>query len=455
MVKQFYDIVVIGAGPAGIECAKKLGDNGKEVLLIDKIVGGNYCYSGSAVSNILLHVSYLYERTVNKASNFVDADCDKPLAFDFKKAKKHVDGSVAKIIKGFIEDLDAANVMSLKGYAVFEDAQTLRVTDDKQSYLIGFNKAVVAVGSCNMVSNVPTTKKLIDSTNIFDMTATPKSVIIVGGGFIGTEYATFFRRIGSTVTIIEKTDRILSTIDRQVVKEYEDQMKKNGVEIIKGVSVDRIEKVGNKTIVFLNNDTKLESEEVFVSIGRKPNIHRLCPEKAGIRFYDNGLPKLTKKLRSSNRSIYIIGDTTGINMFVNWAFMSAEIAANDILEQEKNISADYCPRILKLDPEIAAVGISEDDAKNLKLDYKVIRHNFKNFENSIVHGTIKGFIKIIYEENTKKILGCHAVGGGASELVTTFAMMLQSRISLNRLEDFVFNHPTFCGVLGEIAGKVK
>lgn len=455
MVKQFYDIVVIGAGPAGIECAKKLADNGKEVVLIDKHIGGNYCSTGSVISNILLHISYLYERTVNKSSNFVDVECDKQVSFDFKKAKKHVDSVTSKVVKGLTEDLESSGVIFLKGFAVFEDAKTLRITDDKLSYVIGFNKCVLAVGSSNLSSNVPTTKKLIDTSNIFDLVSTPKSVVIVGGGFIGTEFATFFKRIGSHVTIIEKSDRILCTIDRQVIKEYEEQIKKNGIDIIKDVSVQRIEKVGNKTLIFLCNDTKVESEEVFVSVGRKPNIAKLLPDNAGIRLYDNGVPKLTKKLRSSNRDIYIIGDTTGVNMFVNWAYMSAEIAANDILGVEKNVSADFCPRILHLDPQIAAVGINEDEAKSAKLDYKVIRHIYKDFENSIVHGTIKGYIKIIYEDATKRILGCHAVGGGASELVSTFSMMIQSRISLNRLEDFVFNHPTFSGVLGEIAGKIK
>lgn len=455
MVKQHFDIVVIGAGPAGIECAKKLADSGKQVLLIDKNIGGSYCYAGSVVSNLLLHISYLYERSVNKASNFLSADYDKVPSFDFKKAKKYIDGITSKLVKDFQDELEQAGVQVMRGTAVFEDENTLRVTDEKQSFLLGFSKAVIATGSNNMATNVPSTKKLIDSTNIFELTSTPKSVIVVGGGFIGTEFATFFRRIGSTVTIIEKTEKVLATIDRQVVKDYEDQLKKNGVEIIKGVSVERIEKVGNKTIVFLSNDTKLESEEVFLSIGRKPNMGRLGVDTAGIKLCERGFPKLTKSLRTTNKNVYVVGDCTGINMFVNWAFMSADMVANDILEKSKVISADYCPRILHLDPEIAAVGLSEDKAKESGIECKVIKHSFKNFENAIMSGTFKGFIKVIYDETTKKILGCHAIGSGAAELVTTFSMMIQSRISLNKLEDFVFNHPTFSGVLGDIAGKVK
>lgn len=455
MLKQFYDIVVVGAGPAGINCAKKLAENGKQVVLIDKAVGGNYCFAGSVISNLLLHISYLYERAVCKSANFFEFDWEKAPAFDFKKAKKYMEGVVAKVVKNFAEDLEDAGVTILKGTAVFEDDKTLKVTDDKMSFMVGFNKLIIATGSTNLSSNVPSTKKLIDTTNIFDLTATPKSVIVVGGGFIGTEFATIFRRIGCTVTIVEKTDKILATIDRQVVKEYEEQLKKNGVEIIKGVSVEKIEKVGNKTIVFLDNDTKIEAEEVFVSIGRKPNIGKMMPEKAGVRFYDNGLPKLTRKLRTSNRNIYVVGDSTGVNMFVNWAHMSAEIAVSDILEQNKNFSSDYCPRILRLDPEIAAVGIQEETAKQDKIDYKVIKYNFKNYANSLLNGTIKGFIKIIYEDTGKKILGCHAVGSGATELVSVFSMMIQSKISLNKLDEFVFNHPTFSSVLEEIAGKVK
>jgi len=135
--------------------------------------------------------------------------------------------------------------------------------------------------------------------------------------------------------------------------------------------------------------------------------------------------------------------------------MSADIASSDILALKKNISPDLCPRILKLDPEIASVGLSEADAREEAHDFKIIRHSFKNFERSVVQGTIKGYIKILYLSDSKKIIGCHAVGSGASELVSTFAMMVQSKMVLTKIEDFVFNHPTFSSVLGDIAGKVK
>ncbi|MGD9808713.1 MAG: NAD(P)/FAD-dependent oxidoreductase [Deferribacterales bacterium] len=450
-----YDVLVIGAGPAGIEAAKKLTEGGKKVLLVDKNIGGNYCTGGSVISNTLLHVSHLYERFVNKTSNFVNTDCDHPVRFDFKKARKHVEGVSGKVIKGFIEDLTSCGVEILAGFAEFTGKNSVSVKTEGGVQEIEFEKAVIATGSNNMSTNVPSTKKLLDTTNIFDLEETPKSVIVVGGGFIGTEYATFFKRIGCTVTLVEKSDRILSSIDPQVVKEFEDQFKKSGVEILKGVSVDRIEKVGNKTIIFLNNDEKIEGEEVFVSIGRAPNITKLQPAKADIKFDERGYPVLTKKLRTSNKDIYMVGDATGMNMFVNWAYMSADIASGDILEKKRNISPDLCPRILKLDPEIASVGLSEEAAKEAGLDFKVVRHSFKNFERSVVQGTVKGFIKLLYEPESKKIIGCHAVGSGASDLVSTFSMMIQAKMPLTKIEEFVFNHPTFSNILCDIAGKIK
>lgn len=450
-----YDIVVIGAGPAGIEAAKKLKEGEKNVLLVDKHIGGNYCTGGSVISNTLLHVSHLYERFVNKTSNFVESECDDEFNFDFKKARKHVESVSSKVIKGFIDELSSCGVELLTGFAEFTGKNSISVQTEDGVKEIEFDKAVIATGSNNMSANVPSTKKLLDTTNIFDLEETPSSVIVVGGGFIGTEYATFFKRIGCKVTLVEKSDRILGSIDPQVVKEFEDQFKKNGVEILKGVSVDRIEKVGNKTIIFLNNDEKIEGEEVFVSIGRAPNICKLSPDKAGIKFDDKGYPVLTKKLRTSNKDIYMVGDATGMNMFVNWAYMSADIAACEILEKRRNISPDLCPRILKLDPEIASVGLSEEAAKESNIDFKVIKHSFKNFERSVVQGTVKGFIKILYGSDNKKILGCHAAGSGASDLVSTFSMMIQAKMPLTKIEDFIFNHPTYSNILSDIAGKIK
>ena len=455
-IRKKYAAVVIGAGPAGIEAAKTISEGGRKVLLVDRSIGGNYCSGGSVISNTLLHISHLYERFVNKTSNFVSTDCNHELSFDFKKAKKHVESVTSKVIKGFMDELSSTDVDIVKGFATFTSKNSLIIsTADEGDIEVEFEKAIIATGSNNMSANVPSTKKLLDTSNIFDLETTPKSVVVVGGGFIGTEYATFFKRIGCHVTIIEKSDRLLGSIDAQVVKEFEDQLKKSGVEVLKGVSVDRIEKVGNKTIIFLNDDNKIEGEEVFVSIGRAPNISKLLPENAGIKFDERGFPKLTKKLRTTNKDIYMVGDATGLNMFVNWAYMSAEIAACEILEHKRNISPDLCPRILELDPEVASVGLSEVDAKEAGYDFKVVRHSFKNFERSVAQGTVKGFIKIIYDAKDKKILGCHAVGSGASELVSTFAMMVQSKMPLNRIEDFIFNHPTFSNVLCDIAGKVK
>jgi len=454
-MQEHYNIVVIGAGPAGIESAKKLAGSGQSVLLVDRGVGGNYCSGGSVVSNTLLHISHLYERFVNKTSNFVAHDCDGEFTFDFKKAKKHVEQIASKVIKGFIDDLVSSEIRVVSGLARFTGKDSVTIETDDEELSLTFDKAIIATGSNNMSTNVPSTKKLLDTTNIFELEETPSSVIVVGGGFIGAEFATFFRRIGSEVTLIEKSEHILSSMDRQVVKEFEDQLKKSGVEIIKEVSVERIEKVGNKTIVFLDNDSKIEGEEVFVSVGRAPNIDKLDPEIAGIKFEDNKFPKLTKKLRTSNKNIYMVGDATGMNMFVNWAYMSADIVVNDILETKKNLSPDLCPRILRLDPEIASVGLRELEAKESGVDCKIIRHSFKNFERSVVQGTVKGYIKILYSPDSNKILGCHAVGSGASELVSTFAMMIQSKIPITKIEDFVFNHPTYSGVLGDIAGKVK
>lgn len=457
MINSKYDVVVIGAGPAGVNAATQLAGSGMSVLVISEYIGGGYCYSGSIVSNTALYISYLYNKFKTKTANFIDVS-DKTLnaPFDFKKSRKYVENISSKIVKAFTDQLYEAGAEFVKGKAFFSNKDEVEVFrgENEKNEKVKFSKCIVATGSYNPPLEIPSTKKFLYTNNIFNLQSVPASVAIIGGGFVGCEYATFFKRLGCEVCIIEKSDRILSSFDYQITKRLEDTFKKNGICVRKNANIVNVEKVGNKSIIFMDADEKMEAEEVFVSIGRKPAIENLRLEKAGVEITQNGA-SIDNCFRTTNKNIYIVGDATGKNMLVNWAYKSSTFVANHIVGSQRKFKDESLPKVLHIDPEISSVGYTENQARELGYFPLTVKYTYTNLEKSLIIGFNKGLVKVVYDKETKKILGAHIFGKGASELITAFTLLIQSGIKIDNISEYIFNHPTFAEVLNELGNKVK
>lgn len=449
------DIYVIGAGPAGVSTACNLSRKGFKVFLVDSSVGGNYCLSGSIISNAFLYQSYLYSMFREKILSFLTFKDEKePYQFDFKKVKKNVEGLRNKFIKTFKDELESSNVNFIDGFATFGSRKTLEIYDkNKVSKSVKFHKAVIATGSSEKRLENIASKKLYSPSNVFTLEDVPKSVTVIGGGFVGCEYATFFKRLGSKVKIVEKQKRILSIFDEQVTKKLEDYLKKDGIELFCDHTVTQIERIGNKSIVFLDNDYKIESEEVFVCIGRTPNLSNICLENAEVEVLD-GRIALDEELRTSNKNVYVAGDATGTDMFVNWAYNSGDIVASSISNTDFKRSK-VLPKVAYLDPEVASVGYTEEDAEKVGFNVASIKYSYENLEKSIIVGFKKGYVKVVYDKDIKRVLGAHIIGKGAADLISIFSMIIQSEIKIDAISSYIFNHPTYSEVLTEIGNKVK
>lgn len=449
------DIYVLGAGPAGVSTACALSAKGFKVYLVDVFVGGNYCSSGSIISNAFLYQSYLYSLFREKMLAFLSFKDEKePYQFDFKKMKKNVEGLRNKFIKTFKDELESSNVEFIEGMGFFEGENLLRIDfKDNTSKSVKFFKAVVATGSFEEKLENIISKRIFYPSNVFSLEDIPKSVTVIGGGFVGCEYATFFKRLGSKVKIVEKQKRILSSFDEQVTKKLQDYFKKDGIELFCGQTVGQIERIGNKSIVFLDNDYKVESEEVFVCIGRAPNLSTLCLEKAGVEM-SYGQVVVDDELKTSNKDIYIAGDATGTDMFVNWAYNSGDIVVSSISNTPFKRSKAL-PKVAYLDPEIASVGYTEEDAEKIGFNVASIKYAYENLEKSIIVGFKKGYVKVVYDKDIKRVLGAHIIGKGAVDLISIFSMIIQSEIKIDSISSYIFNHPTYSEVLTEIGNKVK
>lgn len=455
--QRYIDIIVIGAGPAGVSTAIELFKRGKKVAIIEKDFSSTAKLSGNIMSNTLLYLSYLYHRLKTKTSSFLSLSSDINLetSFDIKKMKKYIENTSAKIFKAYKDDLEKYNVEVIEASASFINNKRILLTDsNKENSYIDFNKCIISTGSVPKSVPFAVGKKLLDPLNILNIEKIPSSITIIGGGFIGIEYATIFKRLGCSVKIIESRDRILYTFDEFIVKKYEDFLKKDGVVIIKSKTVHNIEKVGNKYLIFLDNE-KIESGDVFIAVGRIPNLKTLNLENASIEI-DGNFPVLTENLRSvSNENIYFAGDSAGKYMFLNWAYHSAEIIVNDIMGTPTDDKSFAFPKVLYTDPEIASVGITEQEASNLKYNFNVIKYSFTDLEMSIITGHSKGFIKVIYEKNSHIVLGAHMIGKGANELLPIFSLIIKLKLKIDEISKHLFSYPTFAEALIDISNKMK
>ncbi len=451
------DIVVIGAGPAGASTALELAKAGKKVAIVDKNLNAPLKLTGNTISNTLLYLSYLYNRLKTKTSYFINFNMENPPepVFDLKKMKKYIETVSTKIFKAYKDDLMEYGVELIEGSAKFESENSILVHHaNKMNEKIVFEKAIIATGSSPKVPTFAAGKKFLDPLNILNLEKIPHSITIIGGGFIGIEYATFFKRIGCNVTIIEARDKILYTFDEFIIKKCEEFLKKEGINIIKEKMVTNIEKIGNKTLIFLDND-KIQSDEVFIAVGRIPNIGNLSLESANVQI-ENNLPILNKNLSSCcNKNIYFVGDAAGKFMFLNWAYLSSEIVAKDILGQSEDDNRFIFPKVLYIDPEIASVGLTEQEALAQKYNIQTIKYSFSDLEMSIITGHSKGYIKVIIEKNTKKVLGAHIIGKGANELLPIFSLIIKLNLNIDNISKHIFSYPTFVEALVDISSKIK
>ena len=448
-----YKFVIIGAGPAGAHAAKLFVLNGYRPLVISENIGGNYCYAGSVISNTLLYLSAVYEsfsRDCNKL--FKKTALSDLESVDTVKIKKYIESVINKFSK-YISDELFNNVDYVNGKAHFKDSNTIEVTTKDQKMIINFDKVIIATGSIARNFDLPNNVKLLKADNILTLESFPKSVTVVGGGFVGCEFAVFFRRMGVNTTIIEKTDRLLSHFEEQTVKKLEEHFKKDGINILKNVNIAHIDKVGNKGIIFCEKGQKIESEQIFIAIGRKPNLDFLSYNKAGIKLKAE-IPLVNHNFQTTNENIYVIGDATGIDMSVPFSIYSAEKTVNHILFGQENLGEYLVPKVLCLNPDIASIGLDEKEAYKLGFNVDVVKYSYSYLKRHVIEMAQKGLIKIIFDKNTKKILGAHIFGRGGADIISNFSIIMQLDIRIDKLSNCFFNHPTYAEIIKELGQMV-
>lgn len=439
-----YDVIVIGAGPAGYESALELGRGGKNVLLIDRAkarIGGVCLNEGCIPAKTYLESA----EYAHKAELFRERGLDVkigPLELDVLRGRK--DALVDEIRSGVVWLLDQAKVELAYGTAKFVDAMTI----DLEGETIGFEQCIIAVGSTvRAVANLPFDgKRIISSTEVFEMDALPDSIAIVGGGPIGCEMASFFNGFGVDVTLIGRRDYLVPQEDDDVAKALMREFKKRGIRLLTGVSVERTE-VTDSGVTLTVGDETVECETVLVAAGRVPNTTGLAAEKAGVSLDGKGYVEVHGNFRTANPNIYAVGDCLPTPGYAHTAYAEAKVAAHNILTGESKENTRLSPSAIFAHPNVGSCGLNEAQAKVQGLEIEVKKAYFKASARAKIHGNDGGFAKVVVDAKTGTVLGAAIVGVGATETVHELLVAVEQGMTLSQLKNLIYVHPSLAEIV--------
>ena len=452
------DVLVIGGGPGGYVAAIRAAQLGASVTLVEKEHLGGTCLNiGCIPTKALLHTASLAEEIRNRGKEIGLVTGE--VAIDFPQVMAHKEAVAGKLSGGVAGLLKKNKVKVIDGVASFTSEKTVTVKkNDDTTDSITADAIIIAVGSVNAIPPIPGlagNPYCIDSTGALSLEEIPSSMVVVGGGVIGTELACAYASFGTKVTIIEALDHILPMLDDEITAAGMKHMEGMGIEIMLSSPVTAVEEADGKAIVHCNqadgNDTAVAGERVLIAVGRKADTGALALDAAGIK-HDRGRIIVDDHMETNIPGVYAIGDCVfGKAQLAHAASAMGEVAAENILGQKSVYDQKTCPSCVYIEPEAASVGMTEAQCKAEGIEYKVGKFPmFANGKAIILNGG-EGLVKIIAGKEYGEILGMHIIGPRASDLIAEGALAIGDEMTLDELISTIHSHPTVTEALREAA----
>ena len=423
-------LLIIGGGPGGYETAVEAAKRGLEITLITEgPLGGTCLNEGCIPTKTFCHYAELIEQN-NKAG----LDCKPSFAAAAQRKQ-----AVIEQLRGGI-DMLLKNVQVVRSKAQFKDAKT--VVCDGQEYTA--DKIIIATGSVSASLPIPGADSCLTSKEILDFTEVPESLCVIGGGVIGLEFASIFRSFGSEVTVLEYCPNILPRFDVDLAKRLKQSLSKRGIGIEVQAQVTRID--GN-TVTYLKKDKEftVQAHKVLMAVGRRPNTEGLNLEAAGIDYTRKGIT-VNDRFETSVPGIYAVGDVTGGIMLAHAATYQGLHALNVICGQQDSIRFDLIPAAVFTMPEVATVGLTEEQCKEQELQVRCLKSFYRANGKAVSMDETDGYCKLIVSESGA-ILGAHLMGAHASDLIHEIAAVMNLNGTLEQLQSVIHAHPTLSEVL--------
>ena len=440
-----YDLIVIGAGPAGEKGAAKAAQYGKRVALIERApyLGGAGINTGTVPSKTLRESALYFSGLRQRGLYGIDYSLKENLTIkDFMYRERTV---VRKERKMVAEHIDEHNISLIHGEASLKDAHTVRIKSSKEEQEISGEVILIATGSSpHHPPEVPFDHELIcDSDSILKMKRLPKTMAVVGGGVIGTEYASIFTALDIRVTLIEPRGRIVPFVDAEIGQRLMDQLLKLGIHFIFDDRMAAIEPRKDHIHLTLEKGGKLDVEVALIAAGRQSNVHGLGLEYVGVKLGERGLILVDENYRTNIPNIYAVGDVIGFPALASTSMEQARAAVVDAFDLKyKERLAPFLPLAVYAIPEISAIGLTEDECQAQDIPYLVGRAYYEENARGQIIGDMSGMIKLVFSPVDKKLLGAHIIGEQASELIHIATHVMLAGGPIDTFIDAVYNYPT-------------
>ena len=453
-----FDVTVIGGGPAGYVCAIRLSQLGLKTACVESrgSLGGTCLNIGCIPSKSLLNMSESFHRAKNFSNIGIETG---EIKLNLEKMMSNKDNSVATLTKG-VEFLFKKNkVTYFKGVGSFSEKNEILVKNDRSETKIKTDKTIISTGS----EPLPLPgidfdeKKILSSTGALSISKLPKKMVVVGGGYIGLEMGSVWSRLGTEVHVIEYLDHITPGLDKEISNEFMKILKKQNIKFELNTKVEKITKNDQGVIIETSNKeskNKIEADVVLISVGRKPYTDKLNLEKIGVNRDQKGKIIINKNFETNVKNIYAIGDVIDGPMLAHKAEEEGIAVAELIAGQSGHVNYDIIPGVIYTSPEVAYVGKNEEELKEKKINYKVGKFPFMANSRAKAINEPEGFVKILAESKTDRVLGVHIIGPHAGEMIAEMSVAIEFGASTEDIARTCHAHPTFSEATKEAALSV-
>ena len=455
-----FEAVVIGGGPGGYVCAIRLAQLGIKTACIESrgSLGGTCLNVGCIPSKSLLNLSEEFNKVKNLSNKGIEVG---EVKLNLPKMMKSKDKAVTILTKGVEFLLKKNKVTYFKGTGSFKSKNEILIKDDKnKETLISADKTIIATGSLPVsLPGVEIDEKVIvSSTGALNLNKVPKKMVVVGGGYIGLEMGSVWSRLGAEVHVVEFLDHITPGMDKEISNEFMKILKKQKINFHMQNKVEKIQKTKSGAVVYTKdqsgNQNQFECDIVLISVGRKPNTNGLNLEKIGVELDNKKRVKTNKNFQTNLDNVYAIGDVIVGPMLAHKAEDEGIAVAENIAGQAGHVNYDTIPGVIYTTPEVASIGKTEEQLKNDNVKYKIGKFSFMANSRAKAIDDAEGFVKILADEKTDKVLGAHLIGPHAGELIAEIGIAMEFGASSEDIARTCHAHPTFSEAVKEAALSV-